>query len=163
MRKINRKGFSLVEVVIAMAVVSIVTLTAISIVYSATDRNKQANIKSDAIYFTADVIECFKATETAKDFYYALKFRENCSFLTPTDAPEDNATSCLFICRFGSQCVATISWDAEPILYGEDQSYTTHYTINISIQQDKADGTSIPLISRTFKKAERSYETETNT
>lgn len=79
----NKKGFSLVEVAIAMAVVSIVTITAIAIIYPATDKTKVANSQSAAIYFAADALECFKATEVKVDengnkdtseFYNALMF-----------------------------------------------------------------------------------------
>ena len=63
----NKKGFSLVEVAIAMAVVSIVTITAIAIIYPATDKTKEANAKSAAIYFAADAIECFKAVDIKLD------------------------------------------------------------------------------------------------
>ena len=63
----NKKGFSLVEVAIAMAVVSIVTITAIAIIYPATDKTKEANAQSAAIYFAADAIECFKAVDIKLD------------------------------------------------------------------------------------------------
>lgn len=76
----NKKGFSLVEVAIAMAVVSIVTFTAIAIIYPATDKTKEANAQSAAIYFAADAIECFKAVDiksngvnaNISEFYDAL-------------------------------------------------------------------------------------------
>ena len=72
----NKKGFSLVEVAIAMAVVSIVTITAIAIIYPATDKTKEANAKSNALYFAADVIECFKATKNPNELQVALSERE---------------------------------------------------------------------------------------
>ena len=71
----NKKGFSLVEVAIAMAVVSIVTITAIAIIYPATDKTKEANAQSNAIYFAADAIECFKATDNDMEFQFLLLSR----------------------------------------------------------------------------------------
>ena len=78
----NRKGFSLVEVAIAMAVVSIVTITAIAIIYPATDKTKEANAQSNALYFAADVIECFKATKNPNELQVALSEREGVSEIT---------------------------------------------------------------------------------
>ncbi len=84
LKRLNKRGFSLVEVAIAMAVVSIVTFAALSIIYPATDKTKVANSQSAAIYFAADALECFKATEVKVDeygnkdtseFYNALMFK----------------------------------------------------------------------------------------
>ena len=136
MRKMNKKGFSLVEVVIAMAVVSIVTLTAISIVYSATDINRAGNAESDAIYFAADAVECFKATNTEEGFWNALEFRDG--------------STCN---RTNSTVAINHKWDAR-IEYTIDDSYgIARYTITIIITEK---GTNRPLMNNpiTYKKAE---------
>ena len=103
----KKKGFSLVEVAIAMAVVSIVTFTAIAIIYPATDKTKEANAKSNAIYFVADAIECFKATEIKGDivrdyseFDEALAFRgvvsieSGCPTQDPNNPVPGNCEGC---------------------------------------------------------------------
>lgn len=72
MKKFNNKGFSVVEVVIALTVISIVTITAISIT-SLSSKNTQAFLnKADAQYLVADAIECFKVTpcSSLNDYYY---------------------------------------------------------------------------------------------
>lgn len=75
LKRLNKRGFSLVEVIIAMAVVSIVTFAALSIIYPATDKTVEANAQSNAIYFAADAIECFKATRNSTEFFQALSHR----------------------------------------------------------------------------------------
>ena len=90
----NKKGFSLVEVAIAMAVVSIVTITAIAIIYPATDKTKEANAKSNAIYFAADVIECLKATGTPDELQAALDQREG---VTKVKFDIDNASNAVTV------------------------------------------------------------------
>lgn len=75
LKRLNKRGFSLVEVIIAMAVVSIVTFAALSIIYPATDKTVEANAQSNAIYFASDAIECFKATKDSDEFFAALYYR----------------------------------------------------------------------------------------
>lgn len=98
LKRLNKRGFSLVEVIIAMAVVSIVTFAALSIIYPATDKTVEANAQSNAIYFVADAIECFKATEIKgsvvsdySEFDEALLFRGGVSIANgcPTQDPDN--------------------------------------------------------------------------
>ena len=84
MKKFHNKGFSVVEVVIALTVISIVTITAISIT-SLSSKNTQAFLnKADAQYLVADAIECFKAIPCSSiddyedfcdKFFRAFEFR----------------------------------------------------------------------------------------
>lgn len=95
LKRLNKRGFSLVEVIIAMAVVSIVTFAALSIIYPATDKTVEANAQSNAIYFAADAIECFKATRNSTEFFQALSHRSGLPVptiddSTPYDYPIDN-------------------------------------------------------------------------
>ena len=58
-----------------MVVVSIVTVTALSILTMASDHTKATSYKIDAQYLVSDAIECFKVSDTADEFYDALVFR----------------------------------------------------------------------------------------
>ena len=71
----NNKGFSVVEVVIAMVVVSLVTATALSILSLSAAHSKTTTYKIDAQYLVSDAVECFKVSDTADEFYDALVFR----------------------------------------------------------------------------------------
>lgn len=71
----NKKGFSIVEVVIAMTVIAIVSATALTIVLSSADNTRAAMYKSDAQYLVADAIECFKVSETKDELVDALLAR----------------------------------------------------------------------------------------
>ena len=73
----NKKGFSVVEVVIAMAVITIVTVTALSILTSAANNTREMMYKADAQYLVADAVECFKVSNSTSEFYEALNFRGN--------------------------------------------------------------------------------------
>ena len=74
MKKLNKKGMTLPEVVLAMAVVTIVTITAISIVFSSSVSTKKSMNKIDAEYFLADALECFRASDTAEQYEAAMNF-----------------------------------------------------------------------------------------
>lgn len=73
MKKLNRKGFSVVEVIIAMVVISIVTATSLSIVSVSADNTKAAAYRAEAQYFAADALECFKPAQSADHFYSILE------------------------------------------------------------------------------------------
>lgn len=93
LKRLNKRGFSLVEVAIAMAVVSIVTFAALSIIYPATDKTVEANARSNAIYFAADVIECLKATETPEELQAALDQRDGVTKVKFEIENDPNATT----------------------------------------------------------------------
>lgn len=156
MKKINKKGFSLVEVVIAMAVVSIVTITAISIVYSATDKNRAGTAESDAIYFAADVIECLEMTETEAEFIEALEFREEDKQVYKTSDIEMSPLLThinSYFYEINSKWEANIEWKSKQIVDGNNLLYVTQHTITITITE-KGTGRQLmdPII---YKKAER--------
>ena len=95
LKRLNKRGFSLVEVIIAMAVVSIVTFAALSIIYPATDKTVEANAQSNAIYFAADAIECFKATDNVGELISTMSFRDGMNLVNdPTLLPGNIAVLC---------------------------------------------------------------------
>ena len=71
----NKKGFSLVEVIIAMTVIAIVSATALTIVLTSADNTRAAMYKADAQYLVADAIECFKVSATKEELVDALMAR----------------------------------------------------------------------------------------
>ena len=71
----NRRGITLAEVAIAMAVVTIVTVSALSIIVSSTQTTTRAICKTEAQYFAADALECFRASKDTTDFETAMTFR----------------------------------------------------------------------------------------
>lgn len=73
-RILNKKGMTMVEVIIAMAVVMLVTITALSIITSSTHTTQSALHKSQAQHFAEDAFACFRACETADQFADAMAF-----------------------------------------------------------------------------------------
>lgn len=71
----NKKGISLVEVVIAMAIVTIVTITTLSIIYSSTLATQKASHRTAAQYFAMDILEAFKMAENEQQFIRAVEYR----------------------------------------------------------------------------------------
>ena len=71
----NKKGITIAEVVIAMAVVTIVTVTALSIAFTSTRSTQKGLDKTAAQYFAADAVECFRAAADAEQFETAMAFR----------------------------------------------------------------------------------------
>ena len=70
----QNRGFSIAEVVIAMSVVVIVSMTALTIVLSSTTAKNKAIAKNDALNFAANVVECFKAADSKDEFIKYVTF-----------------------------------------------------------------------------------------
>ena len=121
LKRLNKRGFSLVEVIIAMAVVSIVTFAALSIIYPATDKTVEANAQSNAIYFAADAIECFKATRNSTEFFQALSHRSGLP-VPPID-------------------------DSQPYYYPIDNKWVAMITLNYTGIAGEVDSITIKILS----------------
>lgn len=109
MKKINKKGFSIVEVVIAMAVITLVTVTAISIATGADKNARTALYRTDAQLFAADAVECFKATKNVNDFKNALESRGVPGY------ESEELTTTLFFNLSPSGYVAIVIYDTNSI------------------------------------------------
>ena len=68
------RGFTMAEVVIAFAVVSIVSIATLSLILTSVTATKNANYKLDAQNFTEDVIECYRVCNNEADFLSAVSF-----------------------------------------------------------------------------------------
>ncbi len=73
-RSLGRHGFSIVEVVVAMAVIAIVTASALTITLLSLSSEKKAVELSRAQYFAADALEAFRAAEDQSAFESAMEF-----------------------------------------------------------------------------------------
>lgn len=70
MKRKNKGGFSLVEVVIALAIIVMVMGAGLSITLSSITTKVKAINRTHAQYFADNVLECFKAADTKDDFQY---------------------------------------------------------------------------------------------
>lgn len=73
----NKKGFSLMEAVIALSVVVVVSICAMSIVLSSVSAKQTAIDKQKAQYFSDNAWECFKASDSETDFVSNMNFAES--------------------------------------------------------------------------------------
>ncbi len=72
----NKKGFSLVEVVVALAVIVIVSAAAITIILSSFASKNTIIDKSKAQSFASNVWESFKAADGQEEFLALVSFSE---------------------------------------------------------------------------------------
>ena len=68
------KGFSIVEVVIAMAVIAIVSFAGISVLTSAPGHTNKTRLQMLAINDVANLWECFEASQTQEQFDSSIAF-----------------------------------------------------------------------------------------
>ena len=70
----NKKGFSLTEIAVALSMITVVSVCAITIiVYSVSSSKRSADI-SEAQMFAADLRECFIVSDSDDEFIRAVKF-----------------------------------------------------------------------------------------
>lgn len=77
MKNRSKRGYSLVEVVIALSVIVTVSVTALSIVLSSVAAKTNAINKSCAQSFAENVWESFKAADTQDEFLSFVAFSED--------------------------------------------------------------------------------------
>lgn len=73
-RWMNKRGFSIVEAIIAILMITLVTAAALSVVLSSILQKQQNIDRLAAQRFACNAWECFKASESEQDF------RENMNF-----------------------------------------------------------------------------------
>lgn len=73
----NKKGFSLAEAVIALSVIVIVSVCALTIVLSSISAKQTAIDKEKAQYFANNAWECFKASDSEEGFISNMEFAES--------------------------------------------------------------------------------------
>lgn len=77
------------EVLIALTVISIVSVTALSIATKSAKHTANAMHKINAQYLVADVLECYKSSGSTAEFYDALDFRGGLSKADPNDSDSE--------------------------------------------------------------------------
>jgi len=73
-RILSRDGFTLAESIIAMVIISLVTVTAVTLILSSTHTTQSAVQKAQAQYFAEDALTCFRAADSADRFVDAIAF-----------------------------------------------------------------------------------------
>ena len=84
MRKMTSKdGVSIAEVVIALSIIVVVSMTALTLVLSSFSVRSTLITRTQGINFADNAWECFKAADDADEFFELLV--ENVTGLTPTE------------------------------------------------------------------------------
>lgn len=94
----RKKGYSLVEVVIALSVIVIVSISALSILLSSVTTKVNAINKSHAQSFADSVWESFKAADYQEEFLSLVAFSEGVS-LTEDTTDDSGKTTYVYNCQ----------------------------------------------------------------
>ena len=92
MKNKNKRGYSLVEVVIALSVIVTVSITALSIVLPSVATKVNAINKSYAQSFADNVWESFKAADTQDEFLSFVAFSESATLAEGTSNESGKTT-----------------------------------------------------------------------
>ncbi len=123
MRK--RNGFSIVEVVIALSVIVIVSITALSIALSSVSTRVAAINRTQAQSFADNVLESFKAAEDEAEFISLVAFAEGVT-LTDGALDEDGNTVYTYYSE-ENKFMAQIS-----VKFVENQTERSEFEINVT-------------------------------
>ena len=123
----------MVESIIALFIVSLVSITSVTLIFSSAQTALSATYKSQAQYFAEDALACFRAADSAAEFGDAITFRGGFSECTITG---EEYTYTLSDSHFKAVVLA---------------AYPTGERASFSIQITDKDGTVITSISD-FKK-----------
>jgi len=89
----NKRGFTLVETAIALAVIAIVSMSALVLYFTSENAVRSAHDKQQAQFYVSDVIACYRGSNTTDDFTknvaFALGLDESEVKLGAFDLPND--------------------------------------------------------------------------
>ena len=70
----NKRGFTLVETAIALAVIAIVSMSALVLYFTSENAVRSAHDKQQAQFYVSDVIACYRVSNTTDDFTKNVAF-----------------------------------------------------------------------------------------
>lgn len=71
------RGFTLAEAAIALTVITLVTVTALSLFTASGNVTRRESAEEAALFLVSDLVECFRATDNLADFHDAVDFARN--------------------------------------------------------------------------------------
>ena len=73
-KKLNKRGFTLAESVLALAIIAIVSVGTLSLILSAQNSTVSAAQKQQAQLYAADIIACYRVSDSDADFNENVTF-----------------------------------------------------------------------------------------
>lgn len=70
----NRRGFTLVETVVAMALIAIASMVALVLYFNSEKAVQSANEKQQAQFYVSDVIACYRSSSDFDEFQNSVAF-----------------------------------------------------------------------------------------
>ena len=91
LNKHKKRGFTLAETVLALAVISVTSIATLSLILSAQRATLSATQKQQAQLFAADIVNCFRVSNSYSDFETNLEFAlgKEISDITTIDLDEE--------------------------------------------------------------------------
>ncbi len=142
MRKAKSKsGFSMMEVVIALAVITVVTLASLTTIMASISARVKIVNRSEAQNFAQNVWECFKVSDSVDSFEENVKFAEGVDL---NDLDTENEKIGVYNYNVGNQFTVSITVDFTTSSIDNDK------TVNIKI--DVIDNKNEEIVSFDYDK-----------
>ena len=92
-KKLNKRGFTLAESVLALAIITIVSVSTLSLILSAQRSTISAAQKQQAQLYAADIIACYRVSTSDEDFNKNVNFAIGENIVDNTIALNDGLTA----------------------------------------------------------------------
>lgn len=123
--KAARRGISVVEAVIAMALISILSAAAFTAINASLKANTRSIMRFSSISLISDSLECFKYSRDTEEFESSLVFSGN-DFTVPL-----NLINMYVFDKGGYKVIVTLNWEQKTFAaYAQTNSGEVFYTFN---------------------------------
>lgn len=126
--KAARRGISVVEAVIAMALISILSAAAFTAINASLKANTRSIMRFSSISLISDSLECFKYSRDTEEFKSSLVFSGN-DFTGPLNLI--NSDYMYVFDKGGYKVIVTLNWEQKTFAaYAQTNSGEVFYTFN---------------------------------
>lgn len=110
----NKRGFTLMETVIALTIIVIVSVATLTIVLTSNLSTRRATERQVAAGYTADLVTCYRATDGSDAFFAAAAFALDIPELSDgVTAPIPDTALSVFVDWQADEMTARISRDSD--------------------------------------------------
>lgn len=131
----SKKGVSVVEAVIAMALISIVASASFTAITASIRTNARAVMRFKSISIVGDCLECFKYSDTPEEFEKSLEFAGMVKDVDYSFLNFPVGSNAYFFNQGEYQVVVTINWESGTFNASATTSQEVFYTFG-----DGSDG-----------------------
>ena len=116
LKKLNKRGFTLAESVLALAIIAIVSVGTLSLILSAQNSTISAAQKQQAQLYAADIIACYRVSDSDADFNENVTFAIGKEIIDNKITLNDGLTAYINITQDGTSLTVAVKNEKDTAL-----------------------------------------------